>query len=112
MVSTCSTLALRPSATRFQAASKRSSASPAGPTRSSSVLAKRPARRAHLALEVVAQLLYRPELVGEAAAADAPPAVFIKHVSVGQPVGQVRMQLDLEHAAGQEHLLVQQQHMA
>src|SRR4030081_480783 len=80
----------RPSATRFQAASKRSSASPAAPTRSSSVLAKATARRLDVALEVVAQLLDRPELVrGAAPAHSAAPVLVLDQIAIAQPVGQI-----------------------
>src|SRR2546428_4274437 len=68
-VSTRSGAGFRPSATRFQAPSKRSSPSPAAPTRRSSVLAQATARRLDVALQVVAQPLDRPELLGRAAAA-------------------------------------------
>src|SRR5436853_7042171 len=93
-VSTRSGASFRPSATRFQAASKRSSASPAAPTRSSSVLAKATERRLDVALEVVAQLLDRPELVGCAAAAhSATPLPALYQSRVAQPVPQLVVQL-------------------
>src|SRR5882762_5537351 len=96
-VSTRSGASFRPSATRFQAASKRSSASPAAPTRSSSVLAKAPARRLDVALEVVAQLLDRPELVRAAAASySATPIVVLDQLAIAQPVPQIVVQLDFE----------------
>src|SRR6267143_5639660 len=86
-VSTRSGASFRPSATRFHAASNRSSASPAAPTRSSSVLAKATARRLDVALEVVAQLLDRPELVRRAAATQpAAPVLVLDQPAVAQPV--------------------------
>src|SRR5216117_2121236 len=82
-VSTRSGASFRPSATRFQAASKRSSASPAAPTRSSSVLAKTPERRLDVALEAVAQ-----------------------------PVAQIVVQLDFEPGILEQYFFRQEQHMA
>src|SRR2546428_14059318 len=112
-VSTRSGASFRPSATRFQAASKRSSASPAAPTRSSSVLAKAAARRLDVALEVVAQLLDRPELVRSAAAPyPAPSVLVLDQVAVAQPVAQIVVQLDFEPGILEQHFFRQQQHMA
>src|SRR5437773_11319767 len=68
-VSTRTRASFRPSATRFQAATKRSSASTAAPTRSSRDLANASERRLDVALEVVGQLLDRPQRAGGAAAA-------------------------------------------
>src|SRR4051812_12947026 len=89
-VSTRSGETLRPSATRFQAASKRSSASRGGPTRSSrtlaAALAKAATRGRDIALEVVAQLLHGPEFVRGSFAADDLPVVFVPHlVAEAQP---------------------------
>src|SRR6267143_1095807 len=112
-VSTRSGASFRPSATRFQAASKRSSASPAAATRSSSVLAKATARRLEVALEVVAQLLDRPERVRSAAAAQPAEAVpVLAQSAVAQPVAQIVVQLDFEPGILEQHFLGQQQHMA
>src|SRR4051812_31948257 len=93
-VSTRSGETLRPSATRFHAASKRSSASRGGPTRSSrtlrAALAKAAARGNDVPLEVVAQLLDRPELVRHGFAADGFPVIFVQHlVAEAQPVGEI-----------------------
>src|SRR2546430_6560331 len=112
-VSTRSGASFRPSARRFQAASKRSSASPAAPTRSSSVLAKATERRLDVALEVVAQLLDRPELVGGAAAAHSAAGVLVLYQSaVAQPVAQIVVQLDFEPGILEQYLFRQEQHMA
>src|ERR1700752_698325 len=112
-VSTRSGASLRPSATRFQAASKRSSAPPAAPPRSSSVLAKATARRLDVALEVVAQLLDRPELVrGAAASYSAASARVLDQRAVAQPVAQIVVQLDFEQGIAEQHFFRQQQHMA
>src|SRR5512145_327541 len=86
----------RPSRTRFQAASKRSSASAAAPTRISSFL--------DIALEVVAQLLDRLEVVA--------PLVVVHDTSPAQAVAQVVVQLDVEHAVARHDLFPQEQHMA
>src|SRR5467141_2586457 len=112
-VSTRSGASFRPSATRFHAASKRSSASPAAPTRSSSVLAKAAARRLDVALEVVAQLLDRPELVrGAAAAQPAAAVLMLDQSAIAQPVAQIVVELDFEQGIAELHFLGQQQHMA
>src|SRR2546422_7922393 len=112
-VSTRSGASFRPSATRFQAASKRSSASPAAPTRSSSVLAKATARRLDVALEVVAQLLDRPELVRGAAAAHSAAGVPVLYQrAVAQPVAQIVVQLDFEPGILEQYFFRQEQHMA
>src|SRR5437667_11668952 len=112
-VSTRSGASFRPSATRFQAASKRSSASPAAPTRSSSVLAKATARRLDVALEVVAQLLDRPELVGGAAAAHSAAGVLVLYQgAVAEPGAQIIVQLDFEPGSLEHHFFRQEQHMA
>src|SRR2546430_4930975 len=112
-VSTRSGASFRPSATRFQAASNRSSASLAAPTRSSSVLAKATARRLDVALEVVAQLLDRPELVGSAAAAHpAAPVAVLDQLAIVQPVAQVIVQLDFEQGIAEQYFFRQKQHMA
>src|SRR5206468_1220521 len=112
-VSTRSGASFRPSAARFQAASKRSSASPAAPTRSSSVLAKATERRLDVALEVVAQLLDGPELVGGAAAAySATPVLVLHQGAVAQPVAQIVVQLDFEPGILEEYFFRQEQHMA
>src|SRR5881396_45201 len=111
-VSTRSGASFRPSATRFHAASKRSSASPAAPTRSSSVLAKATERRLDVALEVVAQLLDRPELVGGAAAAHSATGVLVLYQSaVAQPVAQIVVQLDFEPGILEQYLFRQEQHI-
>src|SRR5688572_15211943 len=70
----------RPSATRCHAASKRSSASPAGPSRISSFF--------DIALEVVAQLLDRLEAIT--------PAGLVHHAIPRQAIAQIVVQLDLE----------------
>src|SRR5467141_3880961 len=112
-VSTRSGASFRPSATRFHAASKRSSASPAAPTRSSSVLAKASARRLDVALEVVAQLLDRPELVRSAAAAySAAPIFVLDQCAVAQPIAQIVVQLDFEQDIAEKYFFRQKQHMA
>src|SRR5205809_6492597 len=112
-VSTRSGASFRPSATRFQAASKRSSASPAAPTRSSRDLAKASERRLDVALEVVAQLLDRPELVGGAAAAySATPVLVLHQGAVAQPVAPIVVQLDFEPGILEEYFFRQEQHMA
>src|SRR3972149_1511330 len=88
-VSRCSVFGARPSAARFQAASKRSSASPAGPTRISRTLGMH-----HVLLEVVAQLLDRAELVRKAAPAHAAAMVRVfDEIAVAQPVAEVGPQL-------------------
>src|SRR3954470_17562348 len=83
-VSTRSGETLRPSATRFHAASKRSSASRGGPTRSSrtlaAALAKTAANGGDVALEVVAQLLHGPEFVSRSFSADDLPLVLVQHL--------------------------------
>src|SRR6266446_7043853 len=112
-VSTRSGVSFRPSATRFQAASKRSSASPAAPTRSSSVLAKASACRLDVALEVVAQLLDRPELVRSAAASySAAPILVVDQCAVAQPIVQIVVQLDFEQDVAEKYFFRQKQHMA
>src|SRR5262245_18081356 len=86
----------RPSCTRFQAASKRSSASPAAPMRISTLPG--------IALEVVAQLLHRSEVVL--------PLRIVGDAAPAQPVAQVVVQLDLQDAIVEHDLFPQQQHMA
>src|SRR5438105_1426741 len=104
--STRSVSTLRPSSRRFQAASKRSSASRASPTRSATILAKAPACRLDVALEVVAQLFHRAQLVRHAATAHAPSAGLVDHeLAVAQPVAQIMVELDAhERIAGHNGL--------
>src|SRR5688572_30881961 len=90
----------RPSCTRFHAASKRSSASPAGPMRISSRLRSTPLG---IALEVVTQLLHRAEVVL--------PVLVVGRAAPAQAVTQVVVQLDLEDAVVRHHRLPQQQHI-
>src|SRR5688572_30400948 len=91
-VTTRSGLIGRPSATRFQAASKRSSASPPAPTRISRTLGI-----LHVLLEVVAQLLHRAEGIGPRAAAHPAPVIAVfDQLAVAQHVAQVVVQLDLQ----------------
>src|SRR5712692_8073636 len=112
-VSTRSGATFRPSATRFHAASKRSRAPPAAPTRSSSVLANATARRLDVALEVVAQLLDRPELVRSAAPAhSAAPVLVLDQLAIAQPVAQIIVQLDFEQGIAEQYFFRQKQHMA
>src|SRR5688572_2619076 len=107
MLSTLIVGPLRPSAARFQAASKRSSASPAPPTRSSSSLG------GDVLLEVIAQLLHGAELVGPRAPAHAAPAVLVlDELAVAQPVAEIVVQLDLEQHAVEQHLFLEDHHMA
>src|SRR5918992_6307452 len=81
-VSTCNVRTACPSTRRFQAASKRSSASAAGPTRISSTFFD----TAYVLFEIVAQLLDRLEGVRRRAAAHAPPSIGIFHeLAVAQP---------------------------
>src|SRR3954465_7473874 len=95
---------LRRSIRRFQAASKRSSASRASPTRSSRILAKPASERLDIALEVVAQLLDRLELVGRASAAHPPAAVFVDHlVAIVQPVAQRIVESDAHYGIAEHH---------
>src|SRR5258706_3789213 len=102
-VSTRREAGLRPSATRFHAASKRSSASPGGPRRSSSTRAKAPPHGEHIALEVVAQLLDRAELIGARAAAQPAAAVLVlDQIAVAQAVTQVVVQLDLQYRSADD----------
>src|SRR6185503_5838927 len=86
-LSTSSGRMARPSCTRFQAASKRSSASAAAPTRISS--------RLGIALEVVAQLLDGTEVVLA--------LVVVHHSSPAQAIAQIVVQLDLEALAAVQH---------
>src|SRR6266571_6803507 len=91
---TSNRLAARPSAARFHAASKRSSASPGGPMRSSSTFAKLSSRRLHVALEVVAQLLDRPEFVGSRAPVQLAPVIgILDQLAVAQAIAEVVVQL-------------------
>src|SRR5919106_4288859 len=83
----------RPSATRCQAASKRSSASPAGPSRISSFL--------DIALEVIAQLLDRLEVIT--------PAAVVHHPIPCEAIAQIVVQLDLEDSLLGHDALVEQQ---
>src|SRR6185312_14869974 len=79
----------RPSTLRFHAASNRSRASAAGPTRISRTLAKRASRRAHVLLEVVAQLLDRPERIRQRFAAHPPaPVRILDQIAVAQAVAR------------------------
>src|SRR5436190_12070261 len=88
---------LRPSLRRFHAASKRSSASRASPTRSSKTLAKAASRGGDIALEVIAQLLHRLEVVGRAAAAHrAPPVLVHDPIAVGEPIATIIVELDVQ----------------
>src|SRR5688572_1209098 len=106
-VRTCKGCIGRPSATRFQAASKRSRASPGAPTRISRTLGI-----AHVALEVVAQLLHRAELVGPAAATHAPAMVAVlDQLAVAQHVAEIVVQLDLQQMIADEGFLVQDDHI-
>ena len=61
----------------------------------------------HVALEVVAQLLDRAELVGQRPPAQAAPAVrILDQHAVAQEVAAVRIELDFEQrAVGEQHLL-------
>src|SRR5712692_4631101 len=98
-LSTSSRFAARPSATRFHAASKRSSASPAGPTRSSSAFAKLSSRRLHVAPEVVAQLLDRPEFVRSRASAQLAPVIgVLDQLAVAQAISEVVVQFDFQNS--------------
>src|SRR4051812_37152151 len=95
---------------RFHAASKRSSASAGGPTRISRTLGKRASGGEHVLFEIVAQLLDRPELVRQRAAAHAPATGrVLDQACVTQEVVEIVTQLDLEMWMD---LLAQQQHMA
>src|SRR5215208_4509267 len=85
----------RPSVTRCQAASNRSSASPAAPNRISSL---------DIALEVVAQLLYRAESIARIR--------LVHHPAPAQAIAQVAVQLDLEDSLRRGHRFPQEQHMA
>src|SRR5687767_6223410 len=86
----------RPSATRCQAASKRSSASPAAPSRISSGL--------DIALEVIAQLLHRTEAIARIR--------LVHHAAPAQAIAQVVVQLDVEDSLRRDHGFPQEQHMA
>src|SRR5687767_1057432 len=86
----------RPSATRCHAASKRSSASPAAPSRISSGL--------DIALEVIAKLLHRAEAIAR--------IWLVDHAAPPQAIAQVVVQLDVEDSLRRDHGFPQEQHMA
>src|SRR3954470_18925024 len=110
--STRSAFSLRPSRRRFQAASKRSSASRASPMRSSTTLAKVTARRFHVALEVVAQLLHRARLVARDASAYTPATGLVDHqIAVAQPIGQVITEFDTHHGVPEDDGFAKQRHI-
>src|SRR6476646_6971232 len=95
--STSSDTGLPPSACRFQAASKRSSASPGAPTRSCSTLAG-----FDIVLEVIAHLLHRAEGVRRDPPADAALAVLVDDQAA--IVEAVALSLELHgEPAGRQH---------
>ena len=69
--------------------------------------------RYDVALEVVAQLLDRSELVRSAAAAHpAAPVAVLDQLAIVQPVAQVIVQLDFEQGIAEQYFFRQKQHMA